>query len=127
MLDFDKGGYKEFQKCKTKQKDKWEEYCSNKEEGLCYKHKEQGGYIFLLPIPNGSNDKASTEINLAIEDLLSKEIQNQFSNNNVLNKNELAKESANFKKCDFNNFIPIFDIIEKIIRDNTEQKNGNQA
>ncbi len=81
----------------------------------------------MLPVPKGINYQDLTKINLAIEDLFSQEIQNKFFNNNVLNKNELAKESAKFGKCDFNNFIPIFDIIEKIIRYNTEQKNGNQA
>ncbi len=130
MLDSDTKGYEILNKFEKK-KEKWEIFSNKCEEGLCYKHKEMGGYISLLPVPEFRKSLASNEMKknskLTIEDLFPDELLKKYgikeardaNNSGKLQdaKKKFAEESKNFDKASFESFEPIFALIDKIVKD----------
>ncbi len=145
MLDFD-SAYKEFKSVKdgknSKNNKQYEDYEKDVKKGLCLKHKNKNGFLFLLPIPDSRECLASEEFadqsKVCIEYLFSDDkITDLLKDQPIIGgskikiitkeskkKENFANKTADFGKEDFKNFIPIFDLIEKIIKENISTKSS---
>jgi len=124
--------------------DKWSElinidgysvWCKNKKEGVAVKHSNNKGFVFLLPVPDIRKKYADTHykksylsIELLFDDKLIKKYCEEkeeaggvkFLKFKNTKKDAFSKEVDKFKKENFVNFVPIFDLIDKIINESQE-------
>lgn len=128
MLDFDEA----FEDWDTLRKKGWTQNNSKKEnDGLLISHNNQFGHMFLLPIPECRKDYAgenfgktsSITIELLFEDPLLDGYIDKFPlpggghsmRFKTKKKLAFAEKTKEFSESDFNNFLPIFKLIEEII------------
>jgi AAA15 family ATPase/GTPase len=129
MLDFD-DAYDPWIKLKEKEKH-WQMFINDEKEGLCLKHDQFKGYVFLLPVPEFrkglASEKYAKTSALTIELLFKDDQLEGFARReevlgggyilrmNSENKNLFADKTANFNKTDFEGIEPIFTLVNKIL------------
>ncbi len=135
MLDFDEA-YENWQKLLEQKNNNlkvWEQVENNSQKGLLLKHKKYNGFVFVLPVPvhrekyaNQSHGKSSRLcIELLFDDskLLGFIDEIETTGGGSVKKFKDAKKlkfadlTDSFIKDDFKSFKPIFDIIDKIIKE----------
>ncbi len=136
MLDFD-DAYEKYEEIKNSKGKKYFDYEDNINKGLCLKHGSQNGFVFLLPIPTNRINLVSVkwgkDSEVCIEYLFSDdkiinllEDKEQVGGNTIKiitkdynKKSKFASDTANFQYSDFENFKAIFELIDKIIKNNS--------
>jgi predicted ATP-binding protein involved in virulence len=136
MLDFDDAYEKYIEIKNTNKGNNYSDYEANTNKGLCLKHVSQNGFVFLLPIPTNRINLASVkwgkDSEVCIEYLFSDdkiinllEDKEQVGGNTIKiitkdynKKSKFASDTANFQSSDFENFKAIFELIDKIIKNN---------
>ena len=134
MFDFDAEGYNRWNGLTQG----WKKFENNI---FFKKHETYKGFAFLLPVPDCRKDCASEELKntseMPIEFLFEDEKITKYCCDKLVaqtkvktksfkkdKKVEFAKSTECFTKEDFKNFIPIFDLIKKII---SNSKEGDQT
>ncbi len=116
----------------TKPEPEYDDYEQDSKKGLCLKNKKGSGFLFLLSIPKIRKSLAmigqyckESEVCIEylfpdnkIKDLLKDKPQvggGKVQVKDTVKKSNFAESTKDFTEEDFKNFIPIFDLIKKII------------